>query len=717
MATITTQRLPGGRLEVLFDQPGSRVNTFSTPVLDELERLLDEVATDLGVRAVVFRSAKPGCFIAGADIGELRTLADPEVADAFIGRGQRLFSRLEALRVPTVSVIDGACLGGGLEFAMTTTWRLVSDDRRCALGLPEVTLGLIPGWGGTQRLPRLVGVAEALQMICSGRPVDGPRAVEMGLATACAARGDLDAALDELLSAAPAPDGPDLRQPAPTVGEEQAEAARQLVARGRLHDEAPLAALDVVAGTAGTAMDAGLDVERAAFVDRVRSRGGRSLMRMFFNRDRLRKERWGLSTAPLPVERPAVLGAGTMGAGIAWALCDSGLPVTVRDVDAGQLEQGMAAARAMYDYPLQRGRMTAEDVAAKLEGIEPTTDPAALAGADLVIEAVTEDPYLKKRVLRELEGRVGADAIIATNTSSLPIDELAGVLERPERFVAVHFFNPVNRMPLVEIARAPATTDAVLATAVALARNLGKTPIVVGGRPGFVSNRVLFPYLLEALHLADDAGGIDDLDRLDRFAMEFGLPMGPYRLMDEIGIDVTVKIADSLERSFGDRYRCPELARGLSEAGMLGRKSGAGFYAYAGRDARPNPDAAALRRAGERRPAVVDDLHRCLALMANEASRCLEEGIVTEPMTLDMVMILGTGFPQERGGILAHADDHGPGRVVALLEELRGRHGERFAPSDRLQHVARTGTLFYDDRPIHSHHAAQAPSSILRQLI
>ena len=698
MATITTQRRPGGRLEVLFDQPRSRVNTFSTPVLDELERLLDDIQADLDVRAVVFRSAKPGCFIAGADIGELRTLTDPEVADAFIGRGQRLFSRLAALRVPTVSVIDGACLGGGLEFAMTTTWRLVSDDRRCALGLPEVTLGLIPGWGGTQRLPRLVGVAQALPMICSGRPVDGPRAVELGLATACAARGDLDRAVDELLAAAPAPDGPDLRLPAPAVGEEQAEEARQLVARGRLHGEAPLAALEVVVRTAGTAMAAGLDVERSAFVDRVRSRAGRNLMRMFFNRDRLRKERWGLSAAPRPLERPAVLGAGTMGAGIAWALCDSGLPVVMRDVDDGQLERGMAAARAMYDFPLRRGRMTAEDVEGELARITSTTDTAALAGADLVIEAVTEDPDLKKRVLRDLEGRVGADAIIATNTSSLPIDELAAVLERPERFVAVHFFNPVNRMPLVEIARAPQTTDAVLATAVALARTLGKTPIVVGGRPGFVSNRVLFPYLLEALHLADDAGdGIDDLDGLDRFAIEFGLPMGPYRLMDEIGIDVTVKIADSLERSFGGRYRCPELARGLADAGKLGRKSGAGFYAYGpGREVRPSPGATALRRPGNRRPAAARDLHRCLALMANEASRCLEEGVVTEPMPLDMVMILGTGFPQERGGILAHADDHGPDRIVALLDGLRGQHGERFTPSDLLRRVAESGARFYE---------------------
>ena len=404
-------------------------------------------------------------------------------------------------------------------------------------------------------------------------------------------------------------------------------------------------------------MAAGLDTERAGFVDRVRSRAGRNLMRMFFNRDRLRKERWGISAAPLPVQRPVVLGAGTMGAGIAWALSDRDLPVTMRDVDQHRLERGMAAARAMYDYPLQRGRMTAAEVEAKLARIEPTTDPAALADADLVIEAVTEDPGLKKRVLRELEQHVGADTIIATNTSSLPIDELAGVLERPERFVAVHFFNPVNRMPLVEIARAPATTDAVLATAVALARNLRKTPIVVGGRPGFVSNRVLFPYLLEALHLASGDDGIDNLEGLDRFAMEFGLPMGPYRLMDEIGIDVTVEIADSLDRSFGDRYRCPELARGLVEAGMLGRKTGQGFYAYgAGRDAHPNPAATTCIR------------RRCLALMANEASRCLEEG-VGEPMPLD-VMILG-GFPQDRGGSWRTPTTTAPDRRLAVATARR----------------------------------------------
>ncbi len=693
MATITAQRLPGGRLEVLFDQPGSKVNTFSTPVFDELERLLDDLEADVDIRAAVFRSAKPGCFIAGADINELRTLIRPQAADAFIARGQRLFSRVAALRMPTVSVIDGACLGGGLEFALSTTCRLVSGDRRCVLGLPEVTLGLIPGWGGTQRLSRLIGAAPALEMICGGRPVDGPRAVELGLAAGCAASGDLDRALDELLAAAPDRTDPDM--PAPAVSAQQTAAAKQRIAAGRLHHEAPLAALQVVRASAGTSMAAGLDLERAAFVARVRSRAGRNLMRMFFNRDRLRKERWGITAAPLPVRRPAVLGAGTMGAGVAWALGDAGLPVVMRDVDQDRLDRGMQAARSMYDYPLRRGRMTAADVEERLGRIEAATDLAALEAADLVIEAVTEDLDLKKRVLRALEERVGADTVIATNTSSLPIDELAAALRRPERLVAVHFFNPVNRMPLVEIARAPGTADAVTATALALARGLGKTPIVVGGRPGFVSNRVLFPYLLEALHLA---GEIEDLDGLDRLAGGFGLPMGPYRLMDEIGIDVTVKIADSLKRSFGDRYRCPEPARALVAAGMLGRKSGAGFYRYgAGRDARPNPAAAALRPAGERRAATGDDLHRCLALMVNEASRCLEEGIVNEPMPLDMTMILGTGFPQDRGGILAHADDHGAARIVAALEALRDRHGERFAPAELLRRVAASGARFYDD--------------------
>ncbi len=698
MQTITAQRRPGGRLEVLFDQPGSRVNTFSTPVFDELERLLDDVDADFGIRAVVFRSAKPGCFIAGADINELRTLARPETADAFIARGQRLFSRLEALRTPTVSVIDGACLGGGLEFALAATWRLVSGDRRCLLGLPEVTLGLIPGWGGTQRLPRLIGAAPALEMICGGRPVDGQRAAALGLATRCAARAGLDRALDELLAAAPAPVWRDLSTPAPAVSAEQAAQAERRIAAGRLHGEAPRAALQVVRASAGASMAAGLDLERAAFVDRVRSRAGRNLMRMFFNRDRLRKERWGIAAAPRPVRRPAVLGAGTMGAGIAWALADAGLPVVMRDVDQDRLDRGMRAARAMYDYPLRRGSVTAAEAAERLGRIAATLDAAPLAAADLVIEAVTEEPDLKKRVLREVEAVAGPDAIIATNTSSLPIDELAAVLRRPERFVALHFFNPVNRMPLVEIARAPGTGDAVLAAAVTLARGLGKTPIVVGGRPGFVSNRVLFPYLLEALHLAAEIDGPAGLDRL---AGEFGLPMGPYRLMDEIGLDVTVDIADSLQRSFGDRYRCPEPARKLAGAGMLGRKSGAGFYRYAGRGARPNP--AALGPAGERRAATGGDLHRCLALMVNEASRCLEEGIVSEPMPLDMTMILGAGFPQDRGGVLAHADDYGAARVVATLEALRDRYGpaggDRFAPAGRLRRAAETGARFYDDAP------------------
>ena len=318
-----------------------------------------------------------------------------------------------------------------------------------------------------------------------------------------------------------------------------------------------------------------------------------------------------------------------------------------------------------------------------------------------MIEAVTEDPDLKKQVLRELEHYVGADTIIATNTSSLPIDELAGVLGRPERFVAVHFFNPVNRMPLVEIARAPATTDAVLATAVALARSLGKTPIVVGGRPGFVSNRVLFPYLLEALHLADDDDGIGDIDGLDR------LP--PWSSACRWGRTGSWTRSASTSRS-----RSPTRCSARSATGTGARswpaicswpacwatRAAQGFYAYGpDRDVQPNPTAAALRRHGNRRPASAADLHRCLALMANEASRCLEEGIVTEPMPLDMTMILGTGFPQDRGGILAHADDHGPERIAALLEELRTRHGERFAPSDLLRHVAKSGTRFYGDHP------------------
>ena len=699
MATITTQRHVDGCVDVVFDQPGSKVNTFSSQVLDELAQLIDDIIGDDEIRAVIFRSAKPNCFIAGADIGELRTLTDPRVAEAFINRGQQLFSRLAKLQAPTISVIDGACLGGGLEFAMSTTWRLVSEDHSCSLGLPEVTLGLIPGWGGTQRLPRLIGVTPALKMICSGRPVDGTRAVELGLATVCAPRNELGHTLERLLRTAHLAEPPDREALAPVVSEAQSEEAKRLIASGRLCQEAPLAALKVVSLSGQKTMATGLAVERNSFVERVGSRSGRNLMRMFFNRDRIRKERWGISANPLTINHPAILGAGSMGAGISWAFSTLDLPVTMCDLDEILLGKGIAAARAMYDYPLQRGLMSSTDVEEKLARIESTTDPTAIADSDLVIEAVTEDLSLKKRVLRELEKQVGDDVIIATNTSSLPIEELASVLKRPERFIALHFFNPVNRMPLVEIARTPATTDVVLATVMDIVRKLRKTPILVGNQPGFVSNRVLFPYLLEALHLVNDDDGIFNFEDLDRFAMEFGLPMGPYRLMDEIGIDVTINIANSLERSFGDRYRCPELALEMVENGMIGRKGGAGFYSYAaGSDCEQNP-AITERQCSSRRPASREDLHRCLSLMTNEASRCLEEGIVTEPMPLDMIMILGTGFPQNRGGILAHADEQRPHGIVELLDKFRTSHGERFETAALLRQKAISGTHFYEDHP------------------
>ncbi len=256
-------------------------------------------------------------------------------------------------------------------------------------------------------------------------------------------------------------------------------------------------------------------------------------------------------------------------------------------------------------------------------------------------------------------------------------------------------------MPLVEIARAPKTTYQVLSTALSLARTLGKTPIVVGGKPGFVSNRVLFPYLLEALHLTDR---IEDLDELDRLARQFGLPMGPYRLIDEIGIDVTVKIASALEKSFGDRYRCPDIALNLVKAGMLGRKSGAGFYSYIpGRSVKLNPTAMALRPTVNRSKASQTEFHICLALMANEASRCLEEGIVDEPMPIDMTMILGMGFPKHRGGILAHADDYGPSRIFHMLNDLQDKYGDRFIPAERIRQVAESGTRFYADHPDNAH--------------
>ncbi len=700
-----------GTVELVFDPPGQRVVVFNGALLAELERVVSALEADIAggreVRLLLVRSAKPDCFIAGADIGELLALPDADAATRLNLSVHALFDRFQALPVPSVAVIDGACLGGGTEFALACGYRIATDHPKTRIGLPEATLGIIPGWGGTQRLPRLIGPGAALPLVVGGRPLSGPEAAEAGLVDRCVARDGLEAAIAELRADPPAHAAPPGVMP--PVSDALAAEVEAGIRRGRLHPAAPLAALRAVRAAAGKPLAAGLALEREAFAECLASDAGRNLMTLFFSRNVLRRERFGLHDArPRPVARAAVLGAGVMGGGIAWALSNAGLPVALKDVAAEPLQRGADAAAGVYRRRVARARLTDAEAAARQRLIVPTTAYGAeFASVDLVVEAVSEDEALKMGVLAELEEQVGPDTVIASNTSSLPLERLAAALRRPERFLAMHFFNPVDRMPLVEIAAVPATGRDALAGAVELARRLRKTPVVVRNRPGFLVNRILFPYLMEAARVLEDGG---DWQALDRELTAWGMPMGPFRLIDEIGLDVTVNIARSLAASFDERMAPPPYLRRLLEQGAVGRKGGAGtgFYRYAGREAVADHDSVAAAVA-EASPPVgmagagppgeppdgADGVGRCLAMLVNEAARCMTERIVDRPLYLDLALLLGIGFPDHRGGVLRYADQYGLPRLVERMEELRERYGERFRPCTELSERATAGITFY----------------------
>jgi 3-hydroxyacyl-CoA dehydrogenase/enoyl-CoA hydratase/carnithine racemase len=687
-----------GTVEIVFDPPGARLVVFSGALLAELERVVRalerHIAGGRAVRLVLVRSAKPGCFIAGADIGELLALPDADAATRLNVTVHALFDRIAALPVPTVAVINGACLGGGTEFALACSHRIATDHPKTRIGLPEVTLGIIPGWGGTQRLPRLIGPEAALPLLVSGQPLSGPEAEVAGLVDRCVEQEGLEAAIAELRADPPARAAtPEVMPPVSDALAAEVEAA---VRGGRLHPAAPLAVLRAVRGAAGKPLADGLALEREVFADCLSSDAGRNLMTLFFSRNRLRAERFGLGDAqPHPVARAAVLGAGVMGGGIAWALSNAGLPVSLKDVAAVPLQSGTGAAAGMYRRLVARGRLLEVEAAARQRLIVPTTSfGAEFAGMDFVVEAVSEDEALKMRVLAELEQQVGPDTVIATNTSSLPLERLAAALRRPERFLAMHFFNPVDRMPLVEVAAGPATSREALAGAVELATRLRKTPVVVRNRPGFLVNRILFPYLMEAACVLEDGG---DWQALDRDLAAWGMPMGPFRLMDEIGLDVTVNIARSLAASIDERMAPPPFLHRLVEQGAVGRKggTGAGFYRYAGREPVPDQESIAAVMSGPEPPDGAAAVGRCLAMLVNEAARCLAERIVDRPLYLDLALLLGIGFPDHRGGVLRYADQYGLGRLVERMGELQERYGARFRPCAELSTRAAAGTAFY----------------------
>jgi 3-hydroxyacyl-CoA dehydrogenase/enoyl-CoA hydratase/3-hydroxybutyryl-CoA epimerase len=702
-----------------FDLPGERVNKFTTSAMRDLATVLERAAADRSIKAAVIVSGKPGCFVVGADIDELARIADEAEAETKAMEGQAVFAALEALEVPTVAVIDGACLGGGLELALACRYRLVTDGPKTSLGLPEVGLGIIPGWGGTQRLPRVVGLARALNMILTGRPVNGRRAVRCGLADGTVAsaftREHARRFVDGVLESDGARDVVRRRRTRRSRAMRMLEATAagraviarkaraQVMEKTRGNYPAPLAALDVIVRTFGKTRVDGFAEERRVFSELCVTSISRNLVWIFQAGQRMKKGAKAAGAKAPSVESSAVVGAGIMGRGIAWALAHAGRPVRLKDIDYGALERAMGAIADVNRGLVKRRKLTDGGLNQAMHRVTPCVDYRGFESVDVVIEAVIENIDLKKKVLREIEDAVGPDTIICTNTSSLPLRELAATLDNPRRFVGLHFFNPVHRMPLVEVIPGPKTSKATLVATAEMVRGLGKTPIIVGDCAGFLVNRILLPYLIESAWMFEEGAGTR---RIDDLLERFGMPMGPLALVDEVGLDVGYEVAKVLEGAYGDRMNVPSALNVLAKTGtLLGRKNGQGFYTYGKGGRKPNPEVVALGVQGRLEDgigareltdeAIVD---RAVLIMVNEAARCLEERVVEDPAALDMAMIMGTGFAPFRGGLLRYADARGIKVIKDRLDELAEVYGDRFRPAPLIERLAAGESGFHGDR-------------------
>jgi len=690
------ERRDGGLAHLVMDHPTRRINVLDADAVASLESAL----TDLEAappQGVVVRSGKPGSFIAGADIDAIAAITDPDRVHELVRRGQMAYSRLAALPCPTVAAIDGVCLGGGTELALACDSRLAAEEPRTQIGLPEVMLGIFPAWGGTTRLPRLIGLPAALDLILSGRSLDARRAEKSGLVARAVPAAWLLAKAEARardLAAKPKPKRRDRyrardlaswflnRTPAGrsiVFG----QAKKSVLARTAGVYPAPFTVLDVLQRTIAKSTEQGFAAEADAVSPLVVGAVCKNLVRIFRLSEAAKRGNVVADPAlkPAAVDSMALIGAGVMGAGIAELASRHGITVRMREIAPEALQKGMQTLRQVIDDRgrKKRGRDAARERDAQLARVLPTLELTGMGRADLALEVVVEDLEVKRRVFGELEVRIPPQALLASNTSSLSINALADGLLHPDRFVGFHFFNPVHRMPLVEVVRGVRTSDQALVTAVGLARKLGKTPVVVKDSPGFVVNRVLMPYLREALHMFEEGYRIRDIDDAMR---RFGMPMGPFEVVDEVGLDVAAKVAGVLAKAFPDRMEPSPMLEKMIAAGRLGRKNGLGFYRHSGKQRTVDNSVRGLlglRRS--RMPQTVDALsERMVLAMINESARCVEEGIVSGPDQVDLAMIFGAGFPPWRGGVLRYADASGLRTVVDRLRALRAEKGARFEP-------------------------------------
>ena len=660
----TLERDAEGVAWLTLDKPGSSANVLSGSVLLELDGLLAALEKE-PPRALVVLSAKKSGFIAGADIREFTGITDADSGYLLIHRGQQVLNRLAALPCPSVAAIHGFALGGGLELALACRYRVAVDDERLSLGLPEVQLGIHPGFGGTVRSVQLAGVRAAMELMLTGKPVRADKALRLGLVDALTTEGELREAARALVLRSPPPRRAPLLEQLLSSAPLRPLVRRSLIAQvarraPRDHYPAPYAIIELWArhGAQGAAA---YEAEARSIAHLFTTATSRNLVRVFLLQDRL-KGAGGKS--PLEIRHVHVVGAGVMGGDIAAWSALRGFTVTLQDRASELIEPAMKRAAELFD---KRLRDPARNAAARAR-LRADVAGDGVPQADVVIEAIFENLEAKRELYARLEPRMKPAALLATNTSSIMLEPLADRLARPERLVGLHFFNPVAQMPLIEIVHADDTETSAVQAATAFARRLDKLPVPCRSAPGFMVNRVLTPYLNEAMYAADE--GVP-LALIDRTAVRFGMPMGPIELADVVGLDVAAHVGEIIARELGRPLpQLPRLAA-LLAAGKLGRKSGAGFYLW--------QDGKAVKSDGG--GPVPEDLEdRLILVLVNECVACLRERVVEDADLADAAVIFGTGFAPFRGGPLAYARARGAGAIVARLAELAARHGPRFAP-------------------------------------
>lgn len=677
-----------GIVVLTFDAPGSGANVFNAVTLAALGEHIEWLAQESGIRGLVFASAKPSIFIAGADLKALAEASGAELT-AMIETGQQIFNEIAALPFPTVAAIHGACLGGGLELALACDWRVASPDRATKIGLPETQLGILPAWGGSTRLPRLIGLPKAVDLILGGKQLVGKHARKLGVVDDVVPRERLiDRAVQLIARGKRKPDRYWLtnNRLAATIIRDVAGERSAKKTRGNY--PAIERALDVVTRGVTRSVEDSLDAEREAVLELARGPVAEQLIRIFFLQEKAKKFHFAPGVESRPVERTAVIGAGVMGAGIAQWVSARGIPVILQDIDPARVAAGMKSVAKVYAGAVKRRIFTPGEAKQKAGRISPASNPVPLQRVDLVIEAAVERMDIKKQIFADLCRRSSEKTVLATNTSALPISELATEegITHPERILGIHFFNPVHQMKLVEIVVTEQTSDEAVETALAFVRRIGKLPVVVKDSPGFLVNRILMPYLIEAGRLFER--GIDP-KTIDDAMLDFGMPMGPTRLLDEVGLDVALHVGETMTTAFGDRFAVPSSLKQLVEKGHTGKKSGRGFYRYDARKTVPNPDALALQRSADDAEFSREMLAERLALlMANEGFRVLEEGVADSADDIDFAMILGTGFAPFRGGPMTWANSLGLGTVREKLQRLVDSDGDVFRPAGLLSNAA-----------------------------